>query len=66
MKFIKSSQKKPELLDQIIFITASPNELHLKLPNQDLRVLSKPFHYQMLEFHIADIYRQHSAEQHGP
>jgi len=50
------SMKMPELLDRIIVITSSPYSLHEKLPNQDLRVLGKPFRYDMFEFQISDTY----------
>jgi len=55
------ARKMPELLDRVIFITASPDKLHSKLPEQDLRVLGKPFRYGMFEFQIADICRQSPA-----
>ncbi|HKI60629.1 MAG TPA: response regulator [Mariprofundaceae bacterium] len=49
------AMKMPDLLNRIIVITASPHQLHEKLPDRDLRVLSKPFRYDMFEFHISDI-----------
>ncbi|MES0372287.1 MAG: response regulator [Mariprofundaceae bacterium] len=58
--------KAPKLLSRIIFITASPNELHSKLPDRDLCVLGKPFRYQMLEFQISNIFQQHPLKQSNP
>lgn len=49
------SMKMPDLLRRIIVITASPHQLHEKLPDQDLRVLGKPFRYDMFEFQLSDI-----------
>ena len=49
------AMKMPELLDRVIIITASPHQLHDKLPDHDLRVLGKPFRYDMFEFHVSDI-----------
>lgn len=57
--------KAPELLNRIIFITASPNDLHSKLPDHDLCVLGKPFRYQIFEFQISNIYQQNPTEQHS-
>lgn len=57
--------KAPELLDRIIFITASPNDLHSKIPDKDLCVLGKPFRYQIFEFQISSIYQQNASEQHS-
>lgn len=49
------SMKAPDLLRRIIVITASPDQLHKKLPGHDLRVLGKPFRYEMFEFQVSDI-----------
>jgi len=57
------SIKMPELLDRIIVITASPHQLYEKLPDQDLRVLGKPFRYDMFEFQISDIFPSDPSEQ---
>ncbi len=43
------AHKMPQLLDRIIFITASPHRLHEKLPDRDLCVLGKPYRYEMFE-----------------
>ena len=50
------AMKMSELLGRVIIITASPHQLHDKLPDHDLRVLGKPFRYDMFEFHVSDIY----------
>ncbi len=57
------SMKMPELLDRIIVITASPHQLYEKLPDRDLRVLGKPFRYDMFEFQISDIYSPENSGQ---
>jgi len=57
------SIKMPELLDRIIIITGSPNQLYEKLPDQDLRVLGKPFRYDMFEFQMSDIFSPDPSEQ---
>lgn len=49
------AMKTPQLMERIIFITASPDKLHGKLPNRDLRVLGKPFRYELFAFHVNDI-----------
>lgn len=49
------SKNAPELMERIIFITASPEKLHDKLPERDLRVLGKPFRYELFAFHVADV-----------
>jgi len=53
--------KMPELLQRIVFITSSPQQLHQKLPGHDLRVLGKPFRYQMFEFQLSDICQRYEA-----
>ena len=53
--------KTPELLERIIFITSSPHQLHQKLPDHDLRVLGKPFRYQMFEFQLSDVCQRYEA-----
>jgi len=51
------AKKAPQLMDRIIFITASPEKLHDKLPGRDLRVIGKPFRYEIFAFHAADIHQ---------
>lgn len=51
------ARNAPYLMERIIFITASPDKLHYKLPGLDLRVLGKPFRYEMFAFHVEDIAR---------
>lgn len=55
----------PHLMERIIFITATPEKLHVKLPNRDLRVLGKPFRYDMFAFHVDDICNTMPAQQRG-
>lgn len=54
--------KRPELLDRIVVITASPHQLYEKLPDQDMRVLGKPFRYDMFEFQVSDVKAAESFE----
>jgi len=49
------SKNAPELMERIIFITASPEKLHDRLPDRDLRVLGKPFRYDLFAFHVTDV-----------
>jgi len=55
------AKNAPHLMKAIVFITASPDKLHARLPNKDLRVLGKPFRYEVFEFHVGDICRGLSA-----
>jgi len=57
------SMKMPGLLDRIVVITASPHQLYEKLPGRDLRVLGKPFRYEMFEFQMSDIFSPDPSEQ---
>ncbi len=58
------SKKAPELLDRIVFITASPNAVYEKLPNQNLHVLGKPFRYDIFESKIHDVHQHYASEEH--
>jgi len=57
------AKNAPELIERVIFITASPQTLHSKLPDRDLRVLGKPFRYEAFEFHVDDLRQQRTAGQ---
>lgn len=57
--------KMPHLLERIIVITGSPSQLHEKLPGHDLRVLSKPFRYDMFEFQVSDVFAPNSLAAEG-
>ena len=59
------AKKMPSLLGKVVFITASPEQLHNKLPNRDLRVLGKPFRYDSFKFQVSDIYQQQVSAQHS-
>jgi len=56
------AHKMPQLLNRIIFITASPHKLHQKLPGHDLCVLGKPYRYEMFEYMIDHICPDASQE----
>jgi len=36
----------PNLVNRIIFVTSSPDELHADLPDSDITILTKPFEYE--------------------
>lgn len=57
------AKNAPELMERVIFITASPQTLHNKLPDRDLRVLGKPFRYEVFAFHVEDLCQQRLGRQ---